>query len=203
MYKKKISSFVAAVSPFVARLKESGGDDELTLLFLSELEKLAQMDGGEAADFENAIQRQARLESLTSAIREQLQTVSFLADSNTAAASGPPPMTADFQGLHTPFIVAHLVMEWLDSSALASLAATSKNWHRRALQYVGTRARTNLLLEFVREEQLYQSDLHLGVQAYGRAMEKHGLVDKTVIFLNIPVLRKVFGVFFCIFVFCI
>jgi hypothetical protein len=191
MYKSKISSFLEAISPFVSRLKASSDEsDELVGLFLSEVEKLARSDSGESFDMENAIQRQARLEALNSAIREQIQTVSVLAESNTAA-SGPPSMSADFQGLHTPFILAHFVMEKLDKKSLGALAATSKQWHRRALQYVATRVRTNLLLNFVKQEQNYASELNLGLQTYGRAMEKHGLVDKTVIFLNIPVLRKV------------
>ena len=192
LYKKKISSFLEAVGPFVSRLRsEHDGSDELVALFLSELDKLSQTEGGESSEMENAIQRQARLEALNSAIREQLHTVNVLAESNTSSASGPPPMTADFQGLHTPFILAHFVLEKLDKLSLVALASTSKHWQRRAMQYVATRARTNLLLDFIRKEQSYESDLHLGIQTYGRAMEKHGLVDKTVIFLNTPVLRKV------------
>jgi hypothetical protein len=191
MYKKKISSFLDGIGPFVSRLREShDGSDELVALFLSELSKLSEVDSvGGPTDMENAIQRQARLEGLSSAIRDQLNIVNVLSEPNTAA-SGPPPMTADFQGVHTPFILAFFVLEKLDRAALISLASTSKQWHRRALQYMSTRARTKLLLAFVKEEQKYELDLNLGLQTYGRAMEKHGLVDKTVIFLNFPVLRK-------------
>jgi hypothetical protein len=140
VYKTKVAAFLNAVEPFVARLKMQNEGDELVGLFLQEIEKLGMSEETSTGTVENPIQRQARLESLTSAIREQFHTVTVLSASN-ASASGAPVWSADFQGGHTPLILAHFVLEKLDNVSLASIAATCKHWHRRALQYLSTRVK--------------------------------------------------------------
>ncbi len=187
-YKGTIATFLEAIQPFVERLKEENHEDALRDEFLKQLRVLAEAGrgGNVVVSSENPIQRQARLESLTAAIREQRSLIEFLA--TTGTSSGVPNMKGDLQSL--PFIVSHFVLERLDGKSAAALACTCKHWQKRAKAYDATRVRTNLLLDFVDQERKYAADLNLAIATFARALEKHGLVDKTVVFLNIPVLEK-------------
>jgi hypothetical protein len=187
-YKGTISGFLEAIGPFVERLREENNEDPLRDEFLKQVRILADAGtgGSVVVSSENPIQRQARLESLTGAMREQRSLVEFLA--TTGTSSGAPNMRGDLQSL--PFIVSHFVLERLDAKSAAALACACKYWQKRAKAYKETRVRTNLLCDFVDRERKYAADLNLAIATFARAMEKHGLVDKTVIFLNIPVLEK-------------
>ncbi len=71
-YKTRIASFIESVEPFVDRLRGESGEDALRDMFLQQLRILAEGKGdSNVVPSENPIQRQARLEALTSAIREQ------------------------------------------------------------------------------------------------------------------------------------
>lgn len=141
---------------------------------------------------ENPIQRQARLEALSAAIKDQYSLLDHLSTTNLVSPGSPLPSPlstrSDFQA-SVKFLVAHLVMEWLDRPAILALASTCRAWQKRCKAYVSLRKRTNLVRDFVKKERTYVRDLNLALSTYGRSIERHGLADKTVIFLNMPVMK--------------
>ena len=164
-------------------------DDPEAQAFMAAFNRLKSVHAGDNVEAveENPIQRQARLESLTSAIREQNSVMNFLVDSSPKSSSGYSK--PDFVS-NTPFVMAHLVLCELDMTSLGALAATCKQWHKRSRWFVETRTRTSMLLEFLHNERKYIGDLNFGLATFGRSMEKHSIVDKTVIFLNIPIIIR-------------